>query len=78
MIQSKCGLHWILQSRKSLTRWESIGFCATREGLLLRIKEHLKGRKILPLDVLVKHDCDPKARAIIEALPPYYPKQGAS
>jgi len=73
-------LHWILQVRKSLTRWESFAYCATKEGLLLRIKEHWqqtfhrKEREISPLAQLVEMHCDPAAWAAIEALPAYYPK----
>ena len=74
VICGSCNLQWILQVRKSSTRWESFAFCGTKEGLLLRIKEHLQPRdEILPLETLVRN-CDPAAWAIIEALPEYYPK----
>ena len=78
VIHSRDANQWILQSRKSPTRWESFAYCGTKEGLLLRIKEHLQGRdEILPLETLASRDCDPVAWAAIEALPEYYPKLAA-
>ena len=63
---------------ESATRWESIAYCATREGLLRQIKDHLQhihgGDTIIPLVQLIAGHVDPKAWAIIEALPDYYPK----
>lgn len=54
--------------------WSSFAYCATKEGLLLRIKWHLQRDEILPLETLVSRNCDPEAWAAIEALPDYYPK----
>ena len=60
VVQGQCGLQWLLQVRKSPTRWESIAFCATKAGLILRIREHLqqtfhrKERELIPLRKLVK------------------------
>lgn len=76
VIHGQCGLQWLLQVRKSPTRWESIAYCATREGLLLRIREHLQPRDaktILPLEEIAKF-CDPEAWAVIKALPEFFPK----
>ena len=76
VVHSRDGNQWILQSRKSPSRWESIAFCATREGLWLRIREHLQPRdakEMLPMEKIAKY-CDPEARAAIEALPDNYPK----
>ena len=42
VIYGKCNLQSILQVRKSPSRFESIAFCATKQGLILRIKEHLQ------------------------------------
>ena len=78
VIDGQCGLQWILQGRKSPTRWESIAFCATKEGLLLRIKEHLQHlrnrNERLPLETLASLYCDPVAWEIVRALPDYYSK----
>jgi hypothetical protein len=77
VVHGQCNLQWLLQARKSPTRWETIAFCATKEGLILRIKEHLQARDsdmILPLKEIAKR-CDPEAWAAIEALPEYFPKQ---
>ena len=69
-----------MQIRKSPTRWESIAFCATRGGLILRIKEHWQQtfhraeRELIPLETLVMLHCDPEAWGNIETLPAYYPK----
>jgi len=69
-----------LQSRKSATRWNSIAFCGTKTGLILRIKDHLrqthhkKERELVPLETLVMLHCDPEAWGNIETLPAYYPK----
>ena len=65
---------WILQVRKSPTRFESIAYCATCEGLLLRIKRHLQPRdakKILPLVAIAKF-CDPDALRAVMELPEFY------
>lgn len=75
VINGRCGLQWILQVRKSATKWESIAFCGTKEGLFRRIKMHLQGRdEILPLEALVKRSCYPDAWRIIAALPEFYSK----
>jgi len=76
VIHGQCGLQWILQVRKSPSRWESLAYCATCEGLWLRIREHLQPRganEILPLVGLAKF-CDPAAWEIVAALPDYHPK----
>ena len=80
VIDGQCGLQWILQVRKSPTRWESIAYCATKEGVILRIKDYLQylevRDKILPLETLLSiYSVDPAAWAIIEALADYFPKQ---
>ena len=72
VIHGKCGLQWILQVRKSPSRFESIAFCGTKQGLILRIREHLQPRdakQILPLEEIAA------AWAAIEALPEHFPKQ---
>ena len=72
VIHGKCGLQWILQVRKSPSRFESIAFCGTKQGLILRIREHFQPRdakQILPLEEIAA------AWAAIEALPEYFPKQ---
>ena len=80
VIRGRCGLQWILQSRKSASRWNSIAFCGTKTGLILRIKEHLrqthhkKERELVPLETLVELHCDAAAWAIIGGLPDYFPK----
>ena len=67
------------RGRAVRTRFELIAYCATKEGLLLRIKEywqrtfHRKERELIPLAQLVELHSDPEAWAIIEALPDYYP-----
>jgi hypothetical protein len=73
VIDGQCGLQWLLQVRKRPTRWETIAYCATRQGLLIRIRDHLPALekdepRTLPLEVLV--GCH-----AIEALPDYFPKQ---
>jgi hypothetical protein len=80
VIEGRCGLQWCVQYRKAPNKWESFAFCGTREGLLLRIRDHLQQafhkheRDLIPLAKLVELHCDPAAWAIIEALPDYYPK----
>ena len=73
VIHGNDGLQWILQVRKSPARWESFAYCATKAGLLLRIKEHLQHlrnrNERLPLETLASLYCDPVAWAAIEALP---------
>ena len=76
VIKGRCGLQWIAQKKERTARWTSFAFCATREGLLLRIREHLQPRdakEILPMEEIAKY-CDPEAWVVIEALPDYYPK----
>jgi hypothetical protein len=69
-----------LQVRKSPTRWETIAYCATRQGLLLRIRDHLQQsyhkeeRELIPLEKLVQLHCAPGAWAAVGALSDYYPK----
>ena len=40
VIRGNCGLQWIAQTRGPKT-WRCFSFCATREGLLVRISDHL-------------------------------------
>jgi hypothetical protein len=61
LIRGSCGLQWIIQKRKNPLIWISFAFCATREGLLLRLPKKGQG-------------CNPAAWAIIEALPDFFPK----
>ncbi len=37
VIRGACGLQWIVQKRKSPLTWASFAYCATKEGLLLRL-----------------------------------------
>ena len=78
VVNSRDANQWILQARKSPTRFESIAYCGTREGLLRRIKDHLQhlhgGETIIPLATLIADHAEPAAWAIIMTLPPYYPK----
>ena len=64
VIRGKCGLQWIAQKKERPTRWTSFAYCATKEGLLLRLPKGGYG-------------CNPEAWAIIEALPIYFPKKDA-
>jgi len=105
---------WIIQQRSAKT-WSSFAYCATKEGLLLRLRDHLlkgylsrldsytsKEEKTLDpkrgvlkskrtvsremLDVtsvtraalkrgdVARFGIEPKAWAVIEALPDYFPK----
>jgi len=64
VIRGKCGLQWIAQKKERPTRWTSFAYCATKEGLLLRLPKGGYG-------------CNPEAWAIIEALPAYFPKKDA-
>lgn len=75
VIRSRCDLQWILQKKNRPTRWSSIAYCGSKEGLLLRIKEHLQGPdKILPLaDLLKIYRVPPEAWNTVEALPDYFP-----
>jgi hypothetical protein len=66
VIRGSCGVQWILQRRKNPVRWLSLAYCGSKEGLLLRIKDHLQP----PVAKL----CNPEAWAIIEALPDVFPK----
>ena len=61
VIRGSCGLQWVAQRRKNPLIWASFAFCATKEGLLLR----------LPKD---GRDCAPEAWAVIAALPDYFSK----
>jgi hypothetical protein len=63
VVRGSCGLQWLVQKKVSPREWKSSAFCATREGLLLRLQE-------------CGYPCDVAAWAIIEALPDYFPKQG--
>jgi len=77
VIIGSCGLQWLLQNR-SPSQWRNVAYCATKEGLLLRVKAHLQAhsgeKTTLPLDVLVSRYCDPAAWATIQALPEFFPK----
>ena len=61
VVRGSCGLQWVVQRRKNPLIWASFAFCATKEGLLLRLPRNGPG-------------CDPAAWAIIEALPDFFPK----
>jgi hypothetical protein len=76
VIQGRCGLQWILQSSYgSKGKWKSLAFCGAKEGLLLRLKEHLQGRfDRIPLAELAKR-CDLAEWAKVEALPDFFPKE---
>ena len=81
IIRSRCDIQWIAQRlngmRNGAPKWSGFAFCGTKQGLLLRIKEHLQPRDaktILPPEWLVSRYCDPEAWGNIEALPAYYPK----
>jgi len=60
LIRSKCDLQWIVQRqnnrRNGAPIWSSFAYCATKEGLLLRLP---KGG----------HGFDPETWAAIEAFP---------
>jgi hypothetical protein len=66
VIRSRCGLQWIAQrqngKRNGAAIWTSFAYCGTKEGLLLRLPK-------------AGHGCDPKAWAVIEALPDLFPKR---
>jgi hypothetical protein len=72
VIQGRCGLQWILQSSYgSKGKWKSLAYCGTKEGLILRLKEHLQGRDaVIPLAELAKR-CDPIEWKKVEALPDF-------
>lgn len=55
---------WTEQSEEEAQTWSGFAFCGTKEGLLMRLPHGGYG-------------CDPEAWAIIEALPPYFPKLAA-
>jgi hypothetical protein len=61
VISGSCGLQWVIQKRKNPLTWISFAYCATKEGLLLRLPKKGQG-------------CNPAAWAIIEALPDFFPK----
>jgi hypothetical protein len=60
--------------------WSSFAYCATREALLLRLRDHLQStfhkheRELAPLERLAQQHCDPEAWGNIVTLPDYYPK----
>lgn len=56
VVAGSCGLQWVIQKRKNPLAWSSFAFCATKEGLLLRLPKN-------------GHGCDPEAWVIIQALP---------
>lgn len=66
VICSRCDLQWIVQrqnrKRNGAPIWSSFAYCATKEGLLLRLPEHGGG-------------CDPVAWRRVAALPHYFPKR---
>ena len=43
VIRGACGLQWIVQKRKSPLTWASFAYCATKEGLLLRLPKYGHG-----------------------------------
>ena len=61
VISGSCGLQWVMQRRKNQLTWISFAFCATKEGLLLRLPKKGQG-------------CNPAAWAIIKVLPDFFPK----
>lgn len=70
------GLQWILQAKRG-AEWKNFAYCATKEGLLLRIKGHLqpaKARQIVSLDILAARYCDAAAWRVVEGLPEYFKK----
>lgn len=81
VIAGSCGMQWLLQSRAP-SQWRNVAYCATREGMLLRIRDHLqslepKARAWMSLRTLAHRHCRPPAWAIIEALPDVFPKAAA-
>ena len=62
VVVGSCGLQWVVQKRKNPLAWGSFAFCATKEGLLLRLPKHGQG-------------CAAESLAIIQALPDYFPKR---
>ena len=82
IIRSRDGIQWIIQRQNSKRDgepiWSSFAYCATKGGLILRIKEHLQPREakqILTLEVLASRQCDPEAWRAVIALPDYFPKE---
>ena len=77
VVHSRDANQWLLQVRKSPTRWETVAYCATKIGIENSgWKLHLQGRdEILPLAELVREHVEPEAWAVVQALPDYYPKQ---
>ena len=63
VIGGACGLQWVVQKRKSPLTWASFAYCATKEGLLLRLPKY-------------GHGCDAGSWARIQALPDFFPKRG--
>jgi len=59
VIKGACGLQWIVQNRSTPAVWRSIAFCATNEGLLLRLPAN-------------GHGCNPEAWRVIEGLADSY------
>ena len=59
VICGSCGLQWVVQRRRTARLWENVAFCATKQGLLLR---------------LPKWNVDAKAMAVIRALPERFPR----
>ena len=68
VIRGNCGLQWIVQpqygQRNGKPIWQSLAFCATKEGLMLRLPK-------------CGHGCDTEAWAVIAALPEYFPNSTA-
>jgi hypothetical protein len=86
VIRCRDGIQWIVQrqnnKRGGLPIWTSFAYCATRQGLLIRIRDHLQAMekdepRTLPLDALVGRHCDPEAWAVIQALPKQAPHRMA-
>jgi len=79
IIRGKCNLQWVIQRlngmRDGAPKWSGFAFCATKTGLLLRIKEHWqqtfhrKERELIPLETLVQQHCDAGAWGNIQVLP---------
>jgi hypothetical protein len=71
-------LQWVLQAKRG-AEWKNFAYCATKEGLLLRIKGHLqpaKARQIVPLDILAARYCDAAAWSVVGGLPEHFKKGG--
>jgi len=55
VIKGACKLQWIAQNKVSPTTWKSFAYCATKEGLLLRLPK-------------AGYGCNPEAWKLIDEL----------